>query len=528
MAGDPLLSRARAVATDIVLHDAATLWSEPQLDGNSLAFLQYTSGSTASPKGVMVTHANLICNEQMIKEACRHTRDSNFVGWLPLYHDMGLIGNVLQPLYIGSRCIFMSPIAFLEKPFRWLKAISDFKASTSGGPNFAYDLCVRRVTEEQAASLDFSCWKIAFNGSEPIRYETLERFAAAFEKCGFRREALFPCYGLAEATLFVSGGQGAEAPVTCTIDADQLEQGRSIETSSDNPKSKVLVASGSLASRQRAVIVDPKDLSECAARKVGEIWLAGPNVTKGYWGRPDESFETFHAELSDRQEGPFLRTGDVGFIKDGRLFVTGRIKDLIIIRGRNHYPQDIEQTVEKSHEAVRVGCCAAFSTRVDGEEDLVVVLEVDPRKAPDLDELIDLIRQEIVEEHDVQPQAVVLITRGTIPKTSSGKIQRGVCRARFLEGTLDLIRHWERPESFESIAEPIAPQHPAWFLNLETQPEAWVEVAGSKRKIRARVAEGEERTQVWSAAAKAYPPYNEYQQKATTRLIPVVALDPVS
>src|SRR5689334_4615206 len=362
MAGDPLWNSVRAVATDTVPQDAATLWSEPELDGNSLAFLQYTSGSTASPKGVMVTHANLICNEQMIKDACGHTQDSNFVGWLPLYHDMGLIGNVLQPLYLGSRCIFMSPTAFLEKPFRWLKAISDFKANTSGGPNFAYDLCARRVTEEQAATLDFSSWKIAFNGAEPIRYETLERFAARFEKCGFRREALFPCYGLAEATLFVSGGPAPGPPVTCTIDADQLEQGRIVETSADNPKSKTLVASGSLASGLRAIVVDAKDLSECAAGKVGEIWLAGPNVTKGYWGRPDESSETFYAQLSDKQQGPFLRTGDVGFLKDGRLFVTGRIKDLIIIRGRNHYPQDIELTVEKSHEAVRPGCCAAFST----------------------------------------------------------------------------------------------------------------------------------------------------------------------
>jgi amino acid adenylation domain-containing protein len=470
------LKGVRWLAVDEIDLDLAFYYEEPEIGADSIAFIQYTSGSTSIPKGVMVTHANLLHNEAMIKDAFRQSEQSVIVGWLPLYHDMGLIGNVLQPLYLGARCILMSPVAFLQRPYRWLSAISRYRATTSGGPNFAYELCLRRISEEQAASLDFSNWKIAFNGAEPIRYETLERFAAAFEKCGFRREALFPCYGLAEATLFVSGGP----PVTCTVDTDQLEQGRIVETSSANPKSKTLVASGSLASRQRAIIVDPKDLSECAVHKVGEIWLAGPNITKGYWGRPDESFETFHAQLSDRQEGPFLRTGDVGFLKDGRLFVTGRIKDLIIIRGRNHYPQDIEHTVEKSHEAVRAGCCAAFSTLLDGEEGLVVVLEVDLRKAPDLDELIDVIRQEIVEEHDVQPQVVVLINRGTIPKTSSGKIQRRLCRAQFLDGTLDLIRQWEGPESFESIVEPIT----APPLSSKEAIENWiVERLASKLQI---------------------------------------------
>jgi acyl-CoA synthetase (AMP-forming)/AMP-acid ligase II len=347
------------IAIDAIPDALAEFWRAPDLGSGDLAFLQYTSGSTASPKGVMVTHGNLLDNEERIRRAFRQSEESVVVGWLPLYHDMGLIGNVLQPLWSGGRCILMSPGAFLQRPARWLEAISRYRATTSGGPSFAYDLCVRRVGPEQRAGLDLSSWQVAFNGAEPVRRATMERFAEAFAPCGFRREAFIPCYGLAEATLLVTAGR-----VTAVADGSDRSDG--------SVRSTAVVSCGSVPEGEEGGselrIVEPETGRACGAGEEGEIWVAGPSVAAGYWNRPEETREVFGAMAGG--EGPFLRTGDLGFLRHGELFVTGRIKDLIILRGRNHYPQDLELTAERAHAALRPGGSAAFSVEGEDEEQL--------------------------------------------------------------------------------------------------------------------------------------------------------------
>ena len=360
------------LTTDNLAHELAGEWREPIVGRESLAFLQYTSGSTAAPRGVMVSHANLLHNQRLIQQTFQQTEESIILGWLPLYHDMGLIGNVLQPLYVGAPCILMSPVAFLQKPSRWLQAISRYQATTSGAPNFAYDLCARKTTPEQRAELDLSSWTTAFNGAEPVRRETMERFAQTFADCGFRREAFHPCYGLAEATLLVSGG--ATESIARAFKKDALEHNVVIGVDAESAEARSLVACGRALPDQRVVIVNPDTLMPARPDEVGEIWVSGASVTQGYWNRPEETEHTFGAYLVDTGEGPFLRTGDLGFIDAGELFITGRLKDLIIIRGRNHYPQDIEQTVGQSHPVLAGGMGAAFSVEVEGEERLVVVL----------------------------------------------------------------------------------------------------------------------------------------------------------
>ena len=456
---EPLLARAadlravRWVATDDLDAAGADGWGEPRADGRTLAFLQYTSGSTARPKGVMVSHGNLLHNEEMIRLAFGQTEESVIVGWLPLYHDMGLIGNVLQPLYLGARCVLMSPVAFLQKPSRWLRAISRYRATTSGGPNFAYDLCVRKAAAEESASLDLSSWDVAFNGAEPVRRETLESFAAAFGPCGFRREAFLPCYGLAEATLLVSGGTKGAAPTTRRLLNAQLERHRAVEASAGEGPARELVGCGSAWGGQEIVVADPETLERCEPGRVGEIWVAGASVAEGYWRRPAETEQTFGARLSGAAgAGPFLRTGDTGFLHDGELFVTGRLKDLIIVRGLNHYPQDIELTVERCHPALRPGGGAAFSFEADGEERLAVVQEVERRGHPNLESLTESIRRAVAEEHEVRVHAVLLIKPNGLPKTSSGKIQRHACRAAFLDGSLPVLARWQADAEEEAVA----------------------------------------------------------------------------
>jgi amino acid adenylation domain-containing protein len=435
----PGLRGLRWLTTDDLPDALADAWRAPTVDGDTLAFLQYTSGSTSTPKGVMVSHGNILYNERMVQEAFGHDEESTFVGWLPIYHDMGLIGNVLQPLYIGAPCILMSPVDFLQNPFLWLEAISRYKAHTSGGPNFGYDLCVDKISPEQRESLDLSHWQVAFNGAEPVRYQTLERFTETFAPCGFRREAFYPCYGLAEATLFVSGNPKALAAKVQTLDDAALGQDQVVVALDDSGGRRV-VSCGQTWADQQIVIVDPESMVRCSQDQIGEIWISGPNVAQGYWNKPEETAYTFQARLTDAGEGTFLRTGDLGFLQDGELFITGRIKDLIIIRGRNHYPQDIELTVEQSHPALRPSGNAAFSVEVGDEERLVVVQEVrrTHRKA-DVEKVARAIRQAITAQHELQVYAVVLIKPMSIPKTSSGKIQRNLCRKLFLENGLKVI-----------------------------------------------------------------------------------------
>jgi amino acid adenylation domain-containing protein len=435
----PELAAVRWIATDALASgNSGRDLAEP--DPESTAFLQYTSGSIAEPKGVEVTHANLLHNERMIGAAFEQDESSVVVGWLPLYHDMGLIGTVLQPLHAGGRCVLMSPVAFLQRPLRWLEAISRYRGTTSGGPNFAYELCVRKATPEALAGLDLASWRVAFNGAEPVRAETLERFAETFASTGFRAEAFYPCYGLAEATLFVAGGLTGRRPRVARVEPAALERNEVVIALSGDPDARRLVSSGRPWMDQKIMVADPETGAECPAGQVGEIWIAGPSVARGYWRNPEATARDFKAFLGERgSDGPFLRTGDLGFLADGELYVTGRLKDLIILRGRNHYPQDLERTAEGSHPDLRPGNAAAFAVEAGGEERLVIALEVERRRRDGFEEVAEAVRRAVAEEHEVQVWEVVLLRAGTLPKTSSGKVQRGLCRRQYLAEDLAVL-----------------------------------------------------------------------------------------
>jgi acyl-CoA synthetase (AMP-forming)/AMP-acid ligase II len=369
----PFLGSLPWLDTAALDEGAAGAWTPPAIGRDSLAFLQYTSGSTAAPKGVMVSHGNLLVNERMIQESFGHDPTMIAVSWLPLYHDMGLIGNLLQPIYLGTPVVLMSPFAFLQKPRRWLEAISRHRATTSGAPNFAYDLCVRRTPPEVRETLDLSCWRVAYVGAEPIRGATLEQFAETFAPCGFRRSAFLGCYGLAEATLFVTG---AWPPRNLTVEPEALEKDRVVRAAPRAAHARTLVSSGRPPADSEVVIVDPQTNESLPPGRVGEVWVRGPQVAQGYWANPAGTGAVFGGRLAG-EGGPFLRTGDLGFLHDGELFITGRLKDLIIVDGRNHYPQDVEWTVERSHPALRPGCGAAFAVERDNAERLVVVHELE-------------------------------------------------------------------------------------------------------------------------------------------------------
>jgi 8-amino-7-oxononanoate synthase len=438
---NPELVSLKWIPTDTIANDLADDWQEPLLGADALAVLQYTSGSTGNPKGVMVSHGNLLHNSAVIHAVFGHAPSLRGVIWLPPYHDMGLIGGIIQPVYAGGEAILLSPVHFIQKPLRWLMAISRYRATTSGGPNFAFDLCVRKITPEQKSGLDLSSWEVAFNGAEPVRGETLRRFAAAFEPCGFRQKAYLPCYGLAETTLIACGCNNSSEPTFLQADAQALKAGRIVLAEDDREHDFELVGNGETPVDHEIVIVDPKKRTPCENETIGEIWIAGPSVAQGYWNRADDTKQTFQARLADTDRGPFLRTGDLGFIHTGQLFVTGRLKDLIIIRGLNHYPQDIERTVERSHEALRDGCGAAFAVEVGDEEQLVVVHEIERPfiKKLNAEAVIGAIRQSVTREHGVQAYAVVLLKTSTLPKTTSGKVKRRLCREHFIQGTLDVV-----------------------------------------------------------------------------------------
>ena len=460
------LQKIRWVATDKVSGSLVQEWRDPAITSNTLALLQYTSGSTAEPRGVAISHGNLLHNSAYISRLFAFNPKGVTVTWLPFFHDMGLTNGIIQPVYYGRPCYLMPAVSFLMRPIRWLQAISRYKATISGGPNFAYELCTRRITPEQRDTLDLSGWDVAYNGAEPVRADTLKRFVTTFASCGFRSSAFHPCYGLAEATVVVSGGSLRDEMFR-TIQVEALEQNRVVQARSQNEvptrgrqqNVRTLVSSGRTLLDTRVVIAHPESMTACASDQVGEIWVSGPSVTHGYWNLPEETERACRAYLKDTGEGPFLRTGDLGFMQDGELFVTGRLKDLIIISGRKLYPQDIELTVEQSHPALRPACCAAFAIDGSDEEQLIIAAEVEPRYQPttrsppddtahthptgrlpmDVDAVVRAIRRAVAEAHDARVHTVVLLRAGRLPMTTSGKVQRHACKASFLKGTLEQL-----------------------------------------------------------------------------------------
>ena len=430
----------RWISLDEVGSDSSSRWTLiPPLPA-TLAYLQYTSGSTSAPKGVMVSHRNMTAQSRCITHAGRYDAHSVTLSWMPHFHDYGLVKGIIQPAWIGRPSYVMSPLTFLKRPLRWLEAIQRYQVTHSGGPNFAYQHCVETITPEDRARLDLSGWEVASCGAEPIASDTIDRFAEAFAPAGFRREAFFPAYGMAEFTLLISLKRQGVPPTVQALDPAALEQGVVSGARSDASPVRQVVGCGVPVGDTKVIIAHPETLSRCAAQQIGEIWLAGASTAQGYWNNPEETARTFGATLRDTGEGPFLRTGDLGFVKDGEVFVTGRLKDLLIVRGRNHYPQDIERTVEQCHGLFRAGGAAAFSVQEAGEEALVVVQEVERQAtALDIDELAAAIRSAVSEQHDLHVFSIMFIKAGTLPKTSSGKVQRRACRDQFMKGQLSII-----------------------------------------------------------------------------------------
>jgi acyl-CoA synthetase (AMP-forming)/AMP-acid ligase II len=448
------------IATDTLgSADGSTLHELPAAD--DLAFLQYTSGSTSQPKGVMIRHRNIVANARILATAGRVPTANALVGWLPLFHDMGLMSLVLLPLLAGNKSVIMPPAAFLQAPITWLREFARHGPSIGGGPNFAYELCLKHVTDEQAATLDLGNWICAFNGAEPVRASTLERFERRFAVSGFRAEAFFTCYGMAEATLFITGVDFAQRPQVLPVDRSEFAQHRVVvaEATSD---AQLLVSSGYPGLDHELRIVDPETLKSLEEGREGEIWVSGPSISDGYFGRDADNAAAFRAfTLDDVPRGPFLRSGDLGVLWGGQLFVTGRQKDLLICRGRNLHPNDLEQTAEAAVPLLRNSCGAAFAIDTPDGEGVALAYELErgAKRAADLDLVIRSLRAAILEVHAIRLQAVVLVGAGQIPRTSSGKPRRGLCRALFVAGKLRVLASWGASPSVSLPAGDLAQTH---------------------------------------------------------------------
>jgi acyl-CoA synthetase (AMP-forming)/AMP-acid ligase II len=428
------------LSVDLSPVEAATA-HVPSPQAHDIAFLQYTSGSTSEPKGVAVSHANLLANLKMIRCALGNTKQSTYVNWVPLYHDMGLILNALQTLYVGSLCVLMAPNAFTQRPLNWLRAIHDYRAEVGCSPNFGYDHCVSRYRADQMQGIDLSCWKVALNGAEPVNAETIDRFTKSFAVHGFNAGAAFPAYGMAEATLLISGGRRGAGHVTRTVSSAGL-QSHAVTAPADAADAQLLVGCGQALINEQIAIIDPDHRTRLPPRMVGEIWVNGPNVARAYWKNPEATAAALNAGIAGEDNGArWLRTGDLGFLDEaGELYVTGRIKDLIIVRGINHYPQDIERTVQSAHPAFRANCGAAFAVADEhGEEALVIMQEIERTERNRIDpaEMKGLIRENVTDQHELFARHIVLIRPGTLPKTTSGKIQRSLARKLWLERRIE-------------------------------------------------------------------------------------------
>ena len=440
----------QVLATD-ALADRSEDWRATYIEPESVAHLQYTSGSTGSPKGVMITHGNLLHQCEYAREVSRCNVHSTEVSWQPFFHDMGLIAGLVGPTFCGALTVVMSPAAFLQSPIRWLRAISNYRGTGSSAPNFAYDLCVRGTTPSQREGLDLSSWEMTINGAEPVRADTLDRFSETFEPYGFRRRTHLPCYGMAETTLCTTAGRLDQDPVVTCFRRDRLDHGAAETCAPEEPLAIRLVSSGIMGGSMEVAIADPETLQRLPESRVGEIWVSGPSVARGYWKRPDETEATFNAHIAGEGEQSYLRTGDLGFLLNGELYVTGRLKDMIIIRGRNLYPQDIELAAQHSHEALQIDACAAFPLEVEDREELGIALEVkrSGRQRISSDEVFEAVRAAIGEQFGVAVHWLGLVQPGRLPKTSSGKIMRYACRLEHLSGGLALLSEWRAKSSEE-------------------------------------------------------------------------------
>lgn len=442
----PLFAAIELLATDTVDLAQRADYRRPALAPDSAAFLQYTSGSTAEPRGVVVGHDNLMANERVIRAAFAMRDDDVVVSWLPLFHDMGLVGALLQPLYSGVSLVLMGPQHFIERPLRWLAAISRHGGTVSGAPDFAYRLCAERARAGLPAGLDLSRWRLAFCGAEPVRAATLEAFADRFGSLGFERRALYPCYGLAEATLLATGGEPGAGVHTRRFAAPALSRNVARELEGG----AALVGCGRPRMEHELVVADVDSGALVAPGCVGELQLAGPSVTRGYWRRPELDADTFVEHGGKR----YLRTGDLGFELDGQVYITGRRKDVILIRGQNLYPQDLERSVEEQVEVVRKGRCVAFAIELRGGERVGVAAEISPRARAWInpEQVCRAISEATGQEQGEAAQLVLLVNAGGLPITSSGKLQRAATRRAWLGGTLDVLAVWEAGELRSSLA----------------------------------------------------------------------------
>ncbi|MEK7433764.1 MAG: fatty acyl-AMP ligase [Cyanobacteriota bacterium] len=426
---------------DEIKDDFISNYKENEIKIDDIAFIQYTSGSTGLPKGVVINHENIMTNVAMLGEVFRNTSKDIFGGWLPFFHDMGLVTMILRTIYFGSTAYLMTPIDFIKNPISWLEMISKYKITDSGSPNFGYDACFNEISDDLIKNLDLSHWRVAFNGAEPIREMTIKNFSQKFSSTGFKEESFLPCYGMAEVTVFISGSMGGDLPVFESISTEEFEKGKIKLDIGKN--SKMLVSSGRLPSNEIIKIVNPDELTSCNNSEIGEIWVSGKHVGKGYWNKPEISKQIFEAFTTDTNEGPFLRTGDLGFMKNGELFITGRLKDLIIIRGKNYAPQDIEFVAESVNESIKNNCSSAFSIDVNDEEVLIIIAEIDKKYSEniDIEKIKNLVRRKVSSECGLSIYDFVLIKNNTIPRTTSGKIQRSGCKKAYLENNLSIFEN---------------------------------------------------------------------------------------